>query len=238
MATAVRTDGLTRALLACGAIAGPLFVAVFLLEEATRAEYDPLRHPVSSLALGALGWTQRANFLVTGLLTLAFGIGVRRALQVRGGSRWGPLLIGAIAIGFLGAGVFVTAPLNGYPPGTPDLPTERSTAGVLHDLFSALVFLGFPAACLVLGRRFVAWGESGWARYSIGTGVAFFGAFVLTSVGFRHLAGGALADVAGLLQRVTLVIGFAWLTLLAVHLLRSSGDVRAPGRGRVAPGIS
>jgi hypothetical protein len=36
--------------LACGVIDGPLFVVVFLVEAATRAGYDPLRHPVSSLA--------------------------------------------------------------------------------------------------------------------------------------------------------------------------------------------
>ena len=134
--------------------------------------------------------------------------------------------------------MFLTAPLNGYPQGTPDLPTARDTAGVLHDLFSALVFLGFPAAGVVLGRRFLARGEAGWGWFSIGSGCAFFGAFVLTSIGFRHLAGGALADAAGLLQRVTLVIGFAWLTLLAVHLLRSNGEGQAFGRGREAAGES
>jgi hypothetical protein len=47
----------TKTLLACGVIAGPLFVLVFVVEGATRADYDPLRHPVSSLALGYWGWT-------------------------------------------------------------------------------------------------------------------------------------------------------------------------------------
>ena len=42
----------TKTLLVCGVIAGPLFVVAFLVEGATRAHYDPLRHPVSSLALG------------------------------------------------------------------------------------------------------------------------------------------------------------------------------------------
>ena len=51
----------TKALLSCGVIAGPLFVLVFLVEGATRAGYDPFRHPVSSLALGDHGWTQTAN---------------------------------------------------------------------------------------------------------------------------------------------------------------------------------
>lgn len=71
----------TKTLLACGAIAGLLFVLVFLLEGATRANYDPLRHPVSSLALGDYGWVQSANFVVAGLLTLAFSVGLRRVFR-------------------------------------------------------------------------------------------------------------------------------------------------------------
>src|SRR5919107_4145856 len=83
-----------KALLACGAIAGPLFVIAFLFEGATRANYDSLRHPVSSLALGDYGWVQSASFVVAGLLTLAFFVGLRRALEQGKGSTWGPLLVG------------------------------------------------------------------------------------------------------------------------------------------------
>jgi hypothetical protein len=42
----------TKALLACGAIACPLFVIVFLIEGAIRTDYDPLRYPISSLSIG------------------------------------------------------------------------------------------------------------------------------------------------------------------------------------------
>src|SRR5262245_29812033 len=106
----------TRTLLVCGVIAGPLFIIVFLLEGPTRANYNPLRHPISSLALGEQGWVQTANFIVTGLLMLAYAVGLRRALQPRGGSWWGPVLVGVIAIGLIGAGFFPTDPVSGYPP--------------------------------------------------------------------------------------------------------------------------
>jgi Protein of unknown function (DUF998) len=62
-------------LLACGAIAGPLFTLAWLLEGATRPDFDPLRHPISSLAISGPGWTQRATFVIVGLLMLAFDIG-------------------------------------------------------------------------------------------------------------------------------------------------------------------
>jgi hypothetical protein len=203
-------------LLACGAAAGSLFTLSWLVEGATRAGYDLLRHPVSSLALGERGWTQRATFLVTGLLTIALAVGLRRALRPRGGSRWGTLLVGAVGIGLMGAGVFATDPLSGYPPGTPGLPPRRSVAGVLHDLFGTPVFLGLPAACFVFASRFAQWGERRWMRYSAATGLIFVTGFVVTSIAFGQNE--RLVAYGGLFQRVTLTTGWLWLTLLALHL--------------------
>lgn len=211
-------DWTSRALLAAGALAGLLFTLAWLLEGATRPDYNPLRHPVSSLAIGALGWTQTAAFLVTGLLTLACAFGLRRRLRSFGGPVWGPWLVAAIAIGLLGAGLFVTDPMNGYPPGTPPLPLQYSVPGRLHRLFSALVFLGLPAACFVFARFFARRGARRWANYSVATGVAFLVLFVVTSAGFAQVPG--LVDYAGLFQRITLTVGWAWLTLLALWHIR------------------
>ena len=212
----MKTNVKTKTLLVCGVIAGPLFVATFLVEGATRAHYDPLRHPVSSLALGDWGWTQDANFIVAGLLTLAFAAGLRRALRPGKGSTLRPLLVGVWAVGLLGAGIFVTDPVSGYPPGTPEA-VQYSWHGALHDLFSLPAFVALAAACFVFGRRFAARDERGWAVYSAVSGLVFVVAFVFASAGFGQAAG--LVDLAGLFQRVAVVVGFGWLTLLAVHLL-------------------
>jgi Protein of unknown function (DUF998) len=204
-AGAARRAVTTRVLLACGAVAGPLFTAAWILEGATRAHYNPLRHPVSSLELGDLGWTQQANFVVAGGLTLAFAVGLWRALRPLGGSTWGPLLVGAHGIGLLGAGIFVTDPVSGYPPGTPDhLAAYGSAHAALHDLFSVGTFVGLPIACLVLARR-----------------------FALTSMAFNQVEG--LVEFGGLLQRTTITLGWTWLTLLAIHLLQDLSSER-PGR--------
>jgi hypothetical protein len=221
----------SRALLVCGTIAGPLFTAAWILEGATRAHYDPLRHPVSSLELGGdLGWTQRANFVVAGLLTLPFAVGLRRALRPLGGSTWGPLLVGAHAVGLLGAGIFVTDPVSGYPPGTPDrLQAYGSVHAAVHDLFSIGTFVGLPIASLVMARRFAGWGQRGWATYSAATGLAFVAGFVLASMAFNQVE--PLVAFGGLFQRATVTLGWTWLTLLAVHLLR---DLPQPPASRPA----
>ena len=210
----------TKRLLTCGVIGGPFFVITFLIEGVTRVEYNWLRHPVSSLALGDSGWVQVANFIITGLLIFAFAIGLWCTLRTPGGSTWGPLLVGLFAIGLLGAGIFLTDPVSGYPPGTPDPHLEYSSNSArLHDLFGIPVFIGLPLACFVFWRWFARLGEHAWAIYSAVSGFVMLVSFVLASIGFAQAEG--LADFGGLFQRISIIVGFGWLTLLAIHLLRA-----------------
>lgn len=200
-----------QTLLACGVAAGPLFTVAYLLEGASRVDYKPLRHPVSSLALGRSGWTQTVNFLFTGLLSLIFAVGLWRA----GPSRWGALLIGVWAVGLLGAGTCRADPVSGYPVGTPDQFQRPTRAGALHDLFSLIGFLALAAACFV----FALSDSPGWALYSIASGVLFAATMALASTAFnQHRRWVALG---GLVQRVSLTIGWTWQTLLAVHILHT-----------------
>jgi len=200
--------------LSCGVTAGPLFVAVFTREGATRHGYDPMREPVSALALGDRGWIQRANFIGTGALMLAYSVGLRRAVP---GSRWGPRLVAAFAVGLIGAGVFVTDPVPDTSADEPS-PVEHNVQGALHNVFSLVVFGALAGACSALARRFETMGRPGWAAYSALTGLLVAGGVGLFGRGFGGAKG--LVDLAGLIQRGTIVIGWGWLTLAAVHLLR------------------
>jgi len=99
-------QGWTRGLLRCGLAAGPVFVAVFLFEGAVRDGYRPLRHPVSSLALGPRGWIQAGNFTVAGTLYLAGAAGLARASDPASSSRAAPALIGAAGAGLICSAAF------------------------------------------------------------------------------------------------------------------------------------
>jgi uncharacterized protein DUF998 len=206
-----------KMLLVGGALAGPLFTLMWIIEGATRTGYNPLRHPVSSLALGDFGWMQIVNFIVAGLLTLAFAIGSWLTLRPQRGSTWGPLLIGVWAAGLLAAGIFVTDPVSGYPTGTPGLLLNRTTHGNLHDLFSLLGFLALTISCFVFASHFAAHRERGWMIYSILTGILFPIGIFLASMAFGQNE--SLVAFGGLIQRVTVTLGWTWLTLLAIHLL-------------------
>ncbi|NGO40947.1 DUF998 domain-containing protein [Streptomyces ureilyticus] len=198
-------------LLACGVLAGPLFTATYLLAGATRADYKSLRHPISSLTLGHARWAQTVNFLCTGLLSLASAAGLWQV----GPSRWGALLIGVWGIGLLGAGTFRTDPVRGYPPDTPDQLLRPTRAGTLHDLLSLIAFLALVAACLVLASQ----GSLGWTIYSITSAVLFAATMILANAAFSHSQ--RLAGVGGLIQRVSITVGWTWLAVLAVRTLHA-----------------
>lgn len=125
--------GTTRALLVCGGVAGPLFVVVAGVQAVSRSGFDLRRHPLSLLSLGDLGWVQVANFIVAGLLTLAFAVGMRQALHPGRAGTWGPLLVGVFAVGLLIGGIFVTDPALGFPPDAAGDP-ERSWHSIVHDI--------------------------------------------------------------------------------------------------------
>jgi hypothetical membrane protein len=207
----------TNILLTCGVAAGPLFVFVFVVQGATRSGYDPCRYPVSSLSIGPLGWIQIVNFIGTGCLLVAFALGLRKALRVARPSFWGPLLIGIAGIGLVGAGAFVSDPVFGYPSDLPLKIRQFTVRGQLHDLSSTFFFVGLPASCFVLARRYSAIAEHKWAVYSVMTGILMPVAFILTSIGFNQRQ--CFVAIGGLLQRLTIAIGMSWLTSIAFQRL-------------------
>ena len=208
-ATTYSDERTTRALLLCGIVAGPIFVVAGLIQAVTIPGFDLTHHYLSQLSSGDLGWIQMANFVITGLLTIAAAVGVRRAL---GGGRLGrvaPVLLALFGVGFIGAGLFVPDPAFGFPPGTPDtVPTHQSWQSVMHGVSAMVAFAFLVGACLTLGYRFARERRWGWAVYSVVTGVLSFG---LPSV--PNPWGGMVLFVAG-------TIAWIWVTALSVRLTR------------------
>lgn len=226
----LRKLGITEVLLLCGVIGPPLFFGVLLLEGATREGYSAWRVAGSYLALSNQGWEQIANFVVCGLLCMAFAIGLRRTWRTGKASVWGPRLVALFGLGLVIAGVFVTDPGWGYPPGAPVGGSEETLHGWIHGINGLLLFLVvLPAACIVVARRFADNPrDRRWAVYSWMTGALIlfislpFGTFVLP---IAEKAGFPVVD--GLLQRIEIMIGWAWLALVALHVWRESHRVRS-----------
>jgi len=201
---------MTRMLLLCGIVAGPLYVVLGWGQAFTREGFDPTRHAISLLSNGPLGWIQITNFVVTGVMVTACAAALR---SLRTYGSWGPLLLGVYGLGLIAAGIFVADPAMGFPPGTP--PGSRSTIsahGMLHFISGGVSFLGLIASCFVFARRFAALKQSGWATYSVATGVIFFAAFF----GIASGSGKVWINIA---FSLAVVLAWTWITAMAAHAL-------------------
>ena len=196
-------------------IVGPvLFTAGFMAQELFRMdEYSPLAEPVSALEAGPNGWLQQVNFVVFGILTMVFAVGLHRGLQPTRVGILGPGLLLLSAVGLLLAAIF---PLREDAAGVTFDPGGHVVAGLTFFLTSA-------TGLIVLSRRLSRdprW--HGLAAYTLGCGGLALLGFIVMGV-FVMPDDAPLHDWAGLGQRLIIIlIIFPCRVVLSLRLLRLS----------------
>ena len=204
-----RAAAVTRSFLGWGVVAGPFYVIVGLILALTRPGFDLTKHALSLLMLGDLGWMQRTNLVLTGLMVIAAAIGVLRAIRNGRG-----LAIGVLVAVYGGclilSGVFAPDPVDGFPPGAT---ASASVSGILHLVFGALGFVALAVAAFAYARWCRVEGIVGQATWAVVLGVVVI-------VGF--LGGAALStSLAGvLLLWIAVLAGWAWLALASARIYR------------------
>jgi hypothetical protein len=121
------------------------------------------------------------------------------------------------------SGVFVTDPVGGFPPGTPDQDrthdpgtrTAPTREGLLHNLCPVPIFVGVPIAGFASAATAVRGGDYRWARYSAGSSLVMVASFVIFGRAFGGASG--LAGKGGIFQRISIASGFGWLTVLSLR---------------------
>src|SRR5262245_20304796 len=153
----------TRALLACGAVAGPIYVTVTMAQALTRDGFDPRQHRFSWLTTGDLGWIHQSNMVLVGVLTVLLAVGVRQILQTGRGAVWGPRLLGLFGVAYVIGGVLRADPVVGFPPGTTPEMVHATWQGAVLNASRGISSLLLVAASLVFAGWFAAQGRLGCA---------------------------------------------------------------------------
>lgn len=212
-----QTGKMPRLLISCGWVGTVLFTLVYTIDGATRPGYDPLQHWISHLSLGPRGWLNMLNLLVFGCFMIGFSFGLRRAVRTGRGAKWGPVMSGLIGVSAIAAGLFVIDPNLGYPPGSTPV---QSWHGSVHDLSGAVLFGSLTALCFLFARRFAANRQTFWAAYSAASGALVLLSFIACSVMVSLKFSGAVTlHYSGLLERISIMTGCAWIFVYSVRLL-------------------
>ena len=204
-------------------ILGPiLFAATFLAQDVARpGGYDPVAEPVSALAAGPTWWVQQLNFVVFGISTLAFAVGLHAGVRPTRYGWSGPALLFTSGVGLLLAAAF---------------PLARDASGAVYDpgghTVAGMLFFPTSAAALVaLSRRLrrdPRW--RGLAPYTLACGL-------IAAAGVAAMAALVMPDEAplhawaGLAQRaLVLAVLFPCRAVLGARLRRGVRPAIA-GRG-------
>ena len=209
-------DRITKSLLGYGVLAGPLYVVSVAAQAAFREGFDPTRHAASQLANGDFGWIQVATFLISGAMTVAAAVGMRRALGAGRASAWASALIGLYGAGLVIAGLVRADPSDGFPPGTPPGMSDPTWHGLVHFAVAGVAFSCLVAGCLVVAGQFSRDREGGWAWFSRVTAALFAATFIYMASG----TGGAAAILS---FTAAVVLVWAWLAAVSVKLYRAVG---------------
>jgi hypothetical protein len=210
---------LTRALLACGVVAGPLYVMVTLAQALTRDGFDLRQHRFSWLTAGDLGWIHQSNMVLVGVLTVLFAVGVRQVLRTGRGAVWGPRLLALFGVAYIIGGLLRADPVDGFPPGTTPEMVHTIWQGAVQNASRGASTLFLIAANLVIAMRFAAEGRRGWAWF-YGAGFPVVLA-ALTAVGFAA-SGDASAFALAILATPWILV-----TALAIHLYQREATRRS-----------
>lgn len=207
---------ITKSLLGYGVIAGPVYVVTALIQAATREGFGITRHPWSQLALGGPGWIQVANLALTGLMIVAFAVGLRRALADGTGAQWAPRLVGVFGATMIVAANFPIDAGAGFPLGAPET-TVLSTSGLVHLAAGGVGFVALAVGLLILARRLA---RDGLRRSA--TACRIVGPLFLA--GFLGLASGALGALGIPVFVVCVIAVFSLLSAVSVQLYRRQPD--------------
>jgi hypothetical membrane protein len=207
------------AALAASGIVGPIAFAVLaLMQSLLRSDHSLVEHPISALAAGPSGWVQNVNFLVFGLLMIAYAIGLHLGVRPSRAGVVGFAFLVLSGIGLMWGGVFPATDATG----------AFNEDRLLHIPGFIMTFLGGGIGLIVMSRRMAR--DPRWqsvATYALVTGIAML-VLILVGGGLVRPPGAPLHAWLGLFQWVLLAVWFPCTIVLALRLLRLARAADVP----------
>lgn len=157
----------TRTLLACGVVAGPLYVAATLVQALTRDGFDITTNRFTSLTSGDLGWIHQSNMVLVGALTMLFAAGAAEVLRNARISVWAPWAIALFGAAYAFGGALTADPVLGFPLGTTQEMVHTTLQGTIQNASRSVSTLFLVAMSLLFARWFADQGRKALAIVAV-----------------------------------------------------------------------
>jgi len=149
-------------------------------------------------------------------MVVAAAVGFKRVLGPKSLAASG--FLGAFGASMIVAAVFRADPVDGFPVGTPvGPPSSISTMGLVHFIAGTLGFISLAVSCFFAARAMSRRKAPSMTRLSVLSGLAvvlgFFGGFLIPGI-----------SVGTLGIWFAVVVGWAWLAVMSLHLYRAAPD--------------
>lgn len=199
----------TTALLAGGATAALLAALIVLVRtHLLPTGHNPVRDAVSDYGVGAHRIYYRVMVVELGVGALLLAVALGRATDVSSG--------GIVWLVVYGVARIVIAAFPTDPGGTADTVTGR-----VHLVLAAIAFTAIPLAATTIGSDLDSdpgWGGVDGALRTLGAAVVVTAVATLVA----RVAPPLRAVAFGAIERLLYLASFAWLLLVAIHLLANS----------------
>jgi hypothetical membrane protein len=194
-----------------------VYVVLDAIAQLLPPHYSPITQAESDLAVGPFGYVMTVNFVVRGLLTLSFLLGLSATTSI---ARRSPVGVGLLGVWALGAFVLAAFPT--------DVGTGPTVHGSIHLVTAVVAFIAGAVGTLLLSLQFKHEPRLAPLRTTalVLSILSVLALLVLFVGDVRPRIGD---EVGGLLERVFLGLVLLWMAWVAFGLLHSDpAPVAAP----------
>ncbi len=181
-----------------------LYLVLDIIAQLLPPHYSFITQAESDLAVGPYGYVMAVNFLIRGLFSLSFIIGLIIIFSsVKSRYRAGLILFGIWSIG---AFILAFFPADITPPST--------LHGMIHGITAIAIFLGSSLGILILSIRMRIDHEfKDITRYLLL--LSIFSVIILASMLL-----GSLVHLFGLIERIFLASIILWMLIISIYILK------------------
>lgn len=188
----------------CGIIAPILFTFLVIVESLIKPGYSQIFNDISDLGLGPYGIIQNINFIIFGILSIGFALGLGANLPYRAGKavKWLVIIFG---LGIVLAGVTLIL-------SSPNIIYAKDVEA--HSLVSSIAFLTIIAAQFLTWQALRKSDNTVWKRYRIYSLISG----LLSIITLLILSYTQFTPFHGVSERLFIAVWMIWIEITGIKL--------------------